>query len=379
MVYGTGPDSVGLVERIATPIAAAGGNIVNLRQDVLHGLFTIFVVVDLAPARLSAEELTTLVRQISAETGLHLLVDQYAPSRRGPDRRDMLLVLVGLDRPGIVATISESLRQRGVNIEFSQAIAREDVFLMELRVDVRSATLPLENLLTDLRQSMGSLGIHLLSQTTDVFNRRKRILLFDHPSSLFSPDTLLEILRQTGCPPEELARRFPASQPENAARTALAGLDRLPLTVLEKVADALEPTPGTAELIQTLKMMGYKTALLARAFDLFTDRLAHKLALDHSFGSSLPIDDDTRSVDATLAGPPSPLLRPEIVIAQLIDRERVSPEVVTVLHEEQRPGQPAPGIRLQMDLRPLLELHNQRVLSRDNLLGLLGALGQPRL
>jgi hypothetical protein len=37
VVWGTGPDAVGLVGRITNPVAAAGGNIVDFRQDVLHG------------------------------------------------------------------------------------------------------------------------------------------------------------------------------------------------------------------------------------------------------------------------------------------------------------------------------------------------------
>ncbi|MEJ2053763.1 MAG: ACT domain-containing protein, partial [Calditrichaceae bacterium] len=47
IVHGMGNDAVGLVGGITEPIASAGGNIVDLRQDVLHGLFTIYLVVDL--------------------------------------------------------------------------------------------------------------------------------------------------------------------------------------------------------------------------------------------------------------------------------------------------------------------------------------------
>lgn len=50
IVYGIGPDSVGLIGGITSPIARVGGNIVDMRQDVLHGLFTIFLVVDLRQA-----------------------------------------------------------------------------------------------------------------------------------------------------------------------------------------------------------------------------------------------------------------------------------------------------------------------------------------
>ena len=55
IIHGMGNDTVGLVGNITTPIAAKGGNIVDLRQDVLHGLFTIYLVVDLADSELRFE------------------------------------------------------------------------------------------------------------------------------------------------------------------------------------------------------------------------------------------------------------------------------------------------------------------------------------
>ena len=50
IVYGIGADSVGLVGAITSPISQVKGNIVDMRQDVMHGLFTIYLVVDLAKA-----------------------------------------------------------------------------------------------------------------------------------------------------------------------------------------------------------------------------------------------------------------------------------------------------------------------------------------
>ena len=61
IIFGTGPDSVGLVDKITAPISSINGNIIDLRQDVLHGLFTVFMVVDLAGARATVEEVQALV------------------------------------------------------------------------------------------------------------------------------------------------------------------------------------------------------------------------------------------------------------------------------------------------------------------------------
>ena len=204
IVFGTGPDAVGLVEKVTAPVAAIQGNIVDLRQDVLHGLFTLFMVVDLTRATLPAEGVAALVARISEETGLDLAVDRYQPVARGTERRNLLMILLGRDRPGIIAAVAGLLRTYTINIEISEMIAREGVFLMELMVDLSHCVIPLTNLMGELRRAMGELGIETLFQSEDVFNKRKRVLLFDLHASLMDAATRTEILRLAGISPAEL-------------------------------------------------------------------------------------------------------------------------------------------------------------------------------
>ncbi len=209
ILFGTGPDAVGLVQQITTPIAGLGGNLMDLRQDVLHGLFTVFLVVDFAGASASAEEIEGLVAEIAGQTGLDLRVEKYQPVARSGERENLLLILIGRDRPGIIAAVSECLSSYQVNIELSQMIARESIFLMELLVDIGRSTLPLENLQATLRGHMAGLGIETLFQDRDVFNKKKRVLLFDLGGSFMDGATRDEILRQAGIAQEAFRAIYP--------------------------------------------------------------------------------------------------------------------------------------------------------------------------
>ena len=91
IVFGTGPDAVGLVEKVTAPVAAIQGNIVDLRQDVLHGLFTLFMVVDLSRATVPAEGVAALVARISEE------IEQYL-TELGTDGRLVRLQLREVQR-----------------------------------------------------------------------------------------------------------------------------------------------------------------------------------------------------------------------------------------------------------------------------------------
>ncbi|HPE44906.1 MAG TPA: ACT domain-containing protein, partial [Deltaproteobacteria bacterium] len=198
IIYGIGADSVGLVGGITSPIAAVRGNIVDMRQDVLHGLFTIYLVVDLGEATVPVKEFRAIVDRISAETGVKLSIERYTPTPRGVEKKNMLVTLVGKDKSGIIATITEKLGAYNINIEISEVVAREDIFLMDLLCDVSSSALPTENLKTAIREAMQAIRISTMFQTEDVFNKKKKIILFDVAGSFMDALTMREIMIQAG-------------------------------------------------------------------------------------------------------------------------------------------------------------------------------------
>ncbi|MEW6282141.1 MAG: ACT domain-containing protein [Candidatus Eremiobacterota bacterium] len=358
VVHGAGNDAVGLVERITTRIAEVGGNIIDLRQDSLHGLFTIYLVTDLSGSDLRLERFSELIAGIGEDTGLSLHASRYVPTPRSADPRSLLLTLLGRDRPGIISTVSRDLSSHKINIEFARMIAREGIFLMELLTDVSHSSLPPENLESTVREHMAAMGIASMFQWRDVFHPKKRIILFDISGSLSSREDLAELTQQAGMSPDSL--------PENPA----GALEGLPLEVFSQVVRSLQVSPDTLELVRALKRMGCRTALRSRAYAPVTELLKERLGLDYCFGAELGVDHDSQ----TLTGTAGELGDTAAVVAFLAAAEGVDPEDVSVLAD--RPGDPSPpGIRLTLDMRLVLDYLNQHVLSRETLGGILGSLG----
>lgn len=377
ILYGTGPDAVGLVQQITTPIAGVGGNVMDLRQDVLHGLFTVFLVVDFAGSAASVAQIEGLVAEISGQTGLDLRVERYQPVARSAERVNLLLILVGRDRPGIVAAVSDCLRSYRVNIELSQMIARESIFLMELLVDISRSTLPLENLQATLRGHMAGLGIETAFQSRDVFNKKKRVLLFELGGSFMDGATRGEILRQAGIPLEAFRAIYPAGDAAACLAAALTRLEGLPQEVVEKLVAAAAPTPGTAELIQTLKTMGYQVAVVSGALTLFTDGLRARLGADHCYGVAAPVDEDAMTFTRGPLGGDLDIPGRERIIEGLRAREGVAREDISLISDLGFGESAPPGIHLTFDTRLFLDFLNQHILSRESLVGALGAFGPP--
>lgn len=378
VVHGAGRDAVGLVQQITRPIAEVRGNVVDLRQDVVHGLFTVVMVVDLAASELRAEQFRDLIARVAEDTNLTLQVEKYTPVPRSPDRKSLLIVLVGRDQPGIIARITQQLSGYHVNIEFSRMVARAGIFLMELHADVTQAALPLDNLLGVLREEMAAVGIRSMFQAEDVFNKKKRAVCFDAGTSFIDPRTLAEVLRQAGIDRDALRRAYDPARPAEAVRQAARLLEGLPLEVAARVCEATEVTPATTELVETLKVMGYKVVVFTRAFDFFTDLLARKAALDRCYGFRLPVNDDTRA----LTGEPDPAVDPldrRRLLAALLAAEGLAEPDVTVIGDGDGEDAAPVGIQVEFNMKLALDFLNQRVLSRDQLLGLLGSFGVPRL
>ena len=378
IVYGIGTDSVGLVGAITSPIAQVKGNIVDMRQDVLHGLFTIYLVVDLAKATVSVKEFRGLVDKIASDTGLKLSIEKYTPVPRGLEKKNILVTLVGKDKAGIIAAITEKLGTYNINIEVSEVVARENIFLMDLMCDVSHSALPTDNLKAAIRDTMRSMQISSMFQAEDVFNKKKKIIMFDIAHSFMDSTTMREVMKQALIKPEALMRSG-SDETDLAYMHATASLlEGLPFSVIETVMNATEISQGTQELLQTLKIMGYKIGLITNGFGFFTNALKKRLGIDYVYGFELPIDDDSQAVIGDLpAGLMQPVEKAKI-LAGIMKAERIDEEDITIISDKDIDYPTTPGIRLIFNMKLMLDLVNQHALSRDSLTGLLRGFGIPR-
>ena len=377
VVHGMGNDAVGLVGRMTAPIAQANGNILDLRQDVLHGLFTIYMVVDLTDSELKEDGFRAMITDISDDTGLKITVDSYSPVARSPKKKNLLMVLIGRDKEGIISASSEMLAKYNANIEFAQTIGREDMFLMELLTDVSHVAIPVGNLKRTISKNMEALNIKAVFQDDHVFIKRKRLLLFNVASSFMNHITMGEMVQQAGLTPADLRRVYPAGTAARTLEAAASRLDGLPIDVTETVLSAITPTPGSMELIQTLKVMGYKLGLVSNGFSFFTDHIRKQMEIDYAYGTGIVVDDDARVLVGELATDVPGSHDIDAVLARLRTVERLEQEDITIITDDGC-DQP-PGIRLDFQLDILLDCVNQHVVSKENLLGLVAGFGLPNL
>ncbi|RPJ07093.1 MAG: hypothetical protein EHM28_08365 [Spirochaetaceae bacterium] len=373
-IHGAGPDSIGLVEKITRPVAQAGGNIVDLRQDVLHGLFTITMVVDLTGSKLSTEDFAGVVDTIRKATSLELSWSVYNPVPREPGKKCLLLILLGEDAPGLGATISTTLRTYKINIEFSQMVAREHVFLMELLLDASLSTIPTANLGRTISDVMSQKKIMAILQPEDVFNKKKRLIVFSLGRSFFTQDQTEELCRQTGLDAAAIRRDYAKGNPAILSAEYLEGL---PVDAIETVIRGTVVRRESQELVQTLATMGYSVGLVTPACQLFADHLAAALGLDAAIGTELPVNQDTRVIsgeDVSTDAFDIDVFKSSLRMAA---RLGVKNEDVTVLSDADFTSPGSVGLCADIGIKTILELSNSRVLSKEHIRGIIGLFGKP--
>jgi predicted amino acid-binding ACT domain protein len=377
IVYGTGNDAVGLVGKITTPISKVKGNIVDLRQDVMHGLFTIFLVVDLTAASVKFEKFKEIIGTISEETELKLFIDKYTPVARNAEKKNLLLILLGYDKPGIIAEISKTISTYNINIEFSQMVARADIFLMELQTDISHSSLPVTNLKNVLKKHMSAMGISTMFQDEDVFNKQKRTILFDIRNSFIPKDLTAEIMKQTGI--KSSAISYYSGSALAAMQKTAEYLEGLPVEVIEKLSACFSVTPDTMELLQTLKVMGYKIGLITPAVSIFSEAKKTELGLDYVFDCRVGENDDDKTVTGTLSSEKPVFLDLKVITEKIKQSEKLSEQDIILLSDKDKKLEQTPGIRFNFDMKILLEYHNQHILNNENIIGVLGSFGIPHL
>ncbi|ODS42167.1 MAG: phosphoserine phosphatase SerB [Candidatus Altiarchaeales archaeon IMC4] len=289
-----GKDTTGIVAGITKEIAARGANIVDIEQSVIRGLFSMFLLVD--PLGADLKDLKTALVLQGKKRGVGVSVSEIHKPHEYllPDTCNYIITVLGADKPGIVAGVSGALADVGVNIVRIKMVARGDLLAMELAVD-GTGGLGFDRLRERLRKIGEKIGVDIIMQSEDDFRHARRLVVFDMDSTLIDMEVIDELAKHAGVGKQvsKITKRAMNGHIEykDALRERAGLLRGMDLAVLDEIANNLRFTPGSEDLITTLKEMGYKVALISGGFTYFTDRLKGLLGLDYAYANKLVVVD----------------------------------------------------------------------------------------
>ncbi|MBW1780595.1 MAG: HAD-IB family phosphatase [Deltaproteobacteria bacterium] len=387
-----GLDAPGLVSRITQKILELGGNIIDVEESCRRGLFSIFLVIAFPRSIDSMPPVLDSLKTIEEDTGLKVVLRAYDEEEVAcsSEKEGHLVTVLGMDQPGIIASISDFFLKKNINIETCRMIARGKFFSMEMLIDVSRMTAapsleqraPKDQWKGELKSLCAGLNQSVVIQSEDIFSKTKKLVVFDLESTLlddFSLHGFMETVRGT-VPPKDRAIRAQDDSigPRESIAEIAEMLRGMPAADFERFSEMLRLTPGSFELIQVLKSMGFKIALLSSGFDLLVKKVFQQAGVDYAFSNTLQVD-PRGIITGALEEPVITGDTKEDILEFIMNVEKIGRDQVIAIGDGSTRSHFIKNAGLSIAFKPGKEsIQTDGFLSSDQIMNLLYCLGIPK-
>ncbi|MCO6009380.1 phosphoserine phosphatase SerB [Actinoallomurus purpureus] len=287
----TGRDRPGVTSRLFSTLAAFPVTVADVEQVVIRGRLVLGVLVSYG-ADTDIGRVWAAAEKIAADLGMEIEL-AAGSGNGGPRRRGRLHVtILGSPlTPAAMAGIAGRVAAHGANIDRIERLAHHPVTCIEM--DVSGAD-P-DGLRVALAAEAAEQHVDVAVQRGGLARRAKRLIVMDVDSTLIQGEVIEFIAEHAGLAGKvaeitEAAMRGELDF-EGALRERVAMLAGLDESVLAKVRDRIEFSPGVRTLVRTLKRLDYKFAIVSGGFTQITDALAADLGIDYTAANVLEVDD----------------------------------------------------------------------------------------
>ncbi|MEU7318168.1 phosphoserine phosphatase SerB [Streptomyces sp. NPDC007083] len=288
-----GKDRPGITAGLFDTLAAFAVEVVDIEQLVTRGRITLCALVT-APNNGSGSEgeLRATVHSWAESMGMIAeIISGTGDNRPRGTGRSHVTVLGHPLTAESTAAIAASITSTGGNIDRIFRLAKYPVLAVEFDVSGTETAL----LRTSLALEAAKYGIDVAVVASGLQRRAQRLVVMDVDSTLIQDEVIELFAAHAGC--EEQVAEVTAramrgeldfEQSLHARVELLAGLDA---SVVDRVREAVQLTPGARTLIRTLKRLGYQVGVVSGGFTQVTDALQEELGLDFASANTLEIVD----------------------------------------------------------------------------------------
>jgi phosphoserine phosphatase len=389
LIHFSGPDRPGLTAAITGVLAEHKCRILDIGQAVVHENLALGILVEVTDAG-GSSALSSALHERASEIGL---VTRFTPvSAEGLARwthnlqqHHFIVTVLGRSIDGRhLAGISATLTAMTMNIDRIERLsgklspddARENACI-ELGVSgdpSHEAALRAEFL-----RIAQELSIDIAVQRESIFRRNRRLFAFDMDSTLIQGEVIDELAKMAGVGERvakitESAMRGEIDFDESFTRR-VALLKGLPAEQVYGLLGTIPLADGAARLIRTLKLLGYKTAILSGGFNFFARSLQERLGIDYIHSNELEM------VDGAVTGRVTPPIvngaRKAALLSEIAEREGISLEQVVAVGDGANdiPMLNLAGMGIAYRAKPLVRQKADQSISCLGLDGLLYLLG----
>lgn len=305
----SGEDKPGLTRALTEILAHYNVNILDIGQAVIHDTLSLGFLIEVPPeAEASPVLRDVLFKAHSLGVNLRftpITEEDYEVWVQGQGKARHIITLLGRKITAKqIARVAEVIHAENLNIDqitrLSGRISLADGQVNQsasqrasVEFSVRGEPADAHAMRSALTQITSELDVDIAFQTDNLYRRNRRLVAFDMDSTLIGIEVIDELARRAGVG-HEVARITEAAMRgeldfKQSFTKRLKLLEGLRESVLTEIIETLPLTDGADRLIDTLKRLGYKTAILSGGFTFAGRYLQQRLGIDYVYANELEI------------------------------------------------------------------------------------------
>jgi phosphoserine phosphatase len=303
----SGSDRPGVTAVLMGILAEYGVRVLDISQAMVHENLALGILIKLPEGSQSAAVLKDFLfeaHQLDLRVRFQPVAsDEYQQWVTGQRQPAYVLTLLGRRVTAAqIARIAAVTTDHGLNIEDIVRLSARSPLHEDLNAGRACLELSLRGepddpdaMKAQFLSISQEMDIDISFQQDNFYRRNRRLVVFDMDSTLIHEEVIDELAREAGVGEAVAGITAAAMRGEIDFRESLtrrvALLEGLDTAVLSRVAQRLTLTEGADRLLKTLKLLGYRTAVISGGFDFFGEHLQTLLPLDGVHANRLEIVD----------------------------------------------------------------------------------------
>ena len=389
LVHFSGHDAPGLTAAVTGILAGYDISVLDIGQAVVHESLSLGILIEVTDHAVLAA-LKTALQTRAHELGLQTRFRTIPRNALrhwigGLHHNHFIITILGRSITALeLARVSAIIASHGMNVDRIERLSGQLTpgeaptnACVELAVSGDLAReLPMR---ADFLAAAHELSIDIAFQRESIFRRNRRLFVFDMDSTLIQAEIIDELAKLAGTGDRvasitEAAMRGELNFDESFTRR-VALLKGLPAERVHTLLDTVPLAEGAERLIRTLRLLGYKTAILSGGFTFFARHLQQRLGIDSVHANELEIVDGV--VSGRVVPPIVNAARKAELLVEIAERERISVEQVVAVGDGANdiPMLNLAGMGIAYRAKPLVREkadHSISSLGLDGLLYLIG-------
>jgi phosphoserine phosphatase len=387
-----GNDQPGQIAVLTRTLSQYQVNILDISQAVIHKRASVALLIEIREDPVASSVLKDILFE-THNLGLSCQFTSISPEQyegwvQAQRKKRYIITLLGRNVTAEhIAHLTRLVAENGLNIHYINRLsARKSTYHTQgdrsvtcIEMEIRGDPHDFKSLRSQFLSISQEFEVDIGLQEDTPYRRHRRLIAFDMDSTLIQTEVIDELASAGGVGHEvaqitESAMRGEIDFKQSLERRValLAGIDR---SVLERIASDLPLTEGAERLIQNLKVLGYKVAIISGGFTFFGKYLQDRLNIDVLYANELDIEKNV--VTGTIRGDIIDGQKKAELLNELAMQENISLEQVIAVGDgaNDLPMLNLAGLGIAFHAKPIVRLGAKQAISNVGLDAILYFIG----